>query len=423
MTLYLTNIKSLVDQIASAGSNVDTEDIILYIMNGLPASFHAFKTAIRIMLTPISLDQLYPLLLSEEVNIAAEAARTQAPLDPNLALYTQRAWLRQTISWHRLNVNYAPVSNSSTNRAMVAAPEPTSNNNWFLDSSVSSHLTNSLDNLSIASPYQGSDSIIIGDCKTMAISNSDAGLLPTPSRKLNLAQILHIPTLKYNLLYISKLMQDNNIYITFDPNGFIFKDIKTRQILLHGPCHEGLYPIKNVSPCSSKFALMATSTSSYIWHNQLGHPHNKTLNFISHCNPELRIHKHKFFCTSCTLAKSQKLVFDNYVHRRNNILELVHSNVWGLSLVVSAQGYKHYVIFVDDHSRFTWLYPMIQKYEVTNIFINLKKYIEKLTSKSKKCLRTDGDHNLINFLKDNGISHQMSCPYTPEQNGISERKH
>ncbi|KAI0519375.1 hypothetical protein KFK09_006821 [Dendrobium nobile] len=39
MTQYLTKIKSLVDQMASAGSTLDTEDVILYILNGLPAPY------------------------------------------------------------------------------------------------------------------------------------------------------------------------------------------------------------------------------------------------------------------------------------------------------------------------------------------------------------------------------------------------
>ncbi|XP_020675279.1 uncharacterized protein LOC110094394 [Dendrobium catenatum] len=50
MTQYIVDIKYLVDQIASVGSVLNTEDIILYILNGLPATYQAFKTAIRMML-------------------------------------------------------------------------------------------------------------------------------------------------------------------------------------------------------------------------------------------------------------------------------------------------------------------------------------------------------------------------------------
>ncbi|KAI0510267.1 hypothetical protein KFK09_010868 [Dendrobium nobile] len=89
MSQYLSEIKALVDQISAAGSLVDTEDVILYILNGLPPSYQSFKTSIRTMLTPISLDNLYSLMLSEEVNISMDASRTTAA-NSNVALYSSR---------------------------------------------------------------------------------------------------------------------------------------------------------------------------------------------------------------------------------------------------------------------------------------------------------------------------------------------
>ncbi|PKU83150.1 Retrovirus-related Pol polyprotein from transposon TNT 1-94 [Dendrobium catenatum] len=69
MLQYMDQIKKIVDNTAAAGSNVDTEDIVLYILNGLPAMYNPFKTAIRTSLQLISLDDLYSLLCSEEINL------------------------------------------------------------------------------------------------------------------------------------------------------------------------------------------------------------------------------------------------------------------------------------------------------------------------------------------------------------------
>ncbi|PKU72370.1 hypothetical protein MA16_Dca025573 [Dendrobium catenatum] len=90
MTQYLLEIKTVIDQIAATGSSVDAEDIIHHILNGLPQSYQSFKTAIRTMLTLLSLDQLYPLLLSEEINLASDVARAQPNPDPATALFTYR---------------------------------------------------------------------------------------------------------------------------------------------------------------------------------------------------------------------------------------------------------------------------------------------------------------------------------------------
>ncbi|KAI0494666.1 hypothetical protein KFK09_024808 [Dendrobium nobile] len=158
----------------------------------------------------------------------------------------------------------------------------------------------------------------------------------------------------------------------------MFKDLKTQQVLLQGPCSEGLYPIHTTTSSSLKSALAATSTTSHLWHYRLDHPHSRTLNFISQCNPSLHIAKHYISCKSCKEAKGHKLAFEISENRQKMLLALIHSDVWGLAPVVYVQDYNYYVIFVDDYSRFTWIYPMRKKSEVTHIFIQFKTYIEKI---------------------------------------------
>ncbi|KAL0903685.1 hypothetical protein M5K25_028083 [Dendrobium thyrsiflorum] len=75
MSQYLLTVKSKVDALSAAGSSLDPEDVILYILNGLPATYQAFKTAIRTNLQPLSLDDLYTLLYSKEMNLAQELAK------------------------------------------------------------------------------------------------------------------------------------------------------------------------------------------------------------------------------------------------------------------------------------------------------------------------------------------------------------
>ncbi|KAL0926160.1 hypothetical protein M5K25_004553 [Dendrobium thyrsiflorum] len=78
MVQHLSKIKQKVDAIAAVGSSTDSEDIILYTLNGLLSSYKFFKTSIRTKLTPISLDDLYAFLYSEELNIATKTVRDTA---------------------------------------------------------------------------------------------------------------------------------------------------------------------------------------------------------------------------------------------------------------------------------------------------------------------------------------------------------
>ncbi|PKU84173.1 Retrovirus-related Pol polyprotein from transposon TNT 1-94 [Dendrobium catenatum] len=460
MIQYLNEVKSIVDKIAAAGSNVDTEDIILYILNGLPATYQAFKTSIRTMLTPLTLDQLYPLLISEEINIAADTARITST-DAQMALFASRGRGRRsrnrftsstnnstkeqsnkipttcqiclkrghnaTDCWHRLNPQYLPKSTSTPTTALRANSSQ-NHTDWYLDSGASSHMTNSLENLSISTPYRGSDSITIGDGSSVSIENSGKGLLPTPSRKLSLSHILHSPFLQYNLLSISKLTRDNNLAITFDPHGFSFKDLTTSKIILQGPCSAGLYTIRTPSPTATNPALHSTVHGSDPWHDRMGHPSKQILASIAARNQQLNIGFNSFSCHWCNTNKSHKLPFPISASRKIASLDLIHSDVWGPAPMASVTGYLYYVIFVDDYSRFTWLFPMFHKSEVYNIFVAFKTQIENLTSRKIKSIRTDGggeymSNKFTQFLQTNGITHQISCPHTPEQNGVAERKY
>ncbi|KAI0522522.1 hypothetical protein KFK09_004901 [Dendrobium nobile] len=87
MNQYLAQIKTLVDNIAVAGSHSDSQDILMYILNRLPPAYNAFKTAIRTSQLPISLDVLYTLLCSEEINIQSELQRETNPSSNHIALY------------------------------------------------------------------------------------------------------------------------------------------------------------------------------------------------------------------------------------------------------------------------------------------------------------------------------------------------
>ncbi|KAI0520641.1 hypothetical protein KFK09_008119 [Dendrobium nobile] len=92
------------------------------------------------------------------------------------------------------------------------------------------------------------------------------------------------------------------------------------------------------------------------------------------------------------------------------------------------QKFHYYLLFVDDFSRYSWVYPLHSKNEVTTTFIQFKLMVERQFQQPIKILRTDRGGEYINrslqlFLSTCGIVHQTSCPYTPQQNSVVERKH
>lgn len=71
-------------------------------------------------------------------------------------------------------------------------------------------------------------------------------------------------------------------------------------------------------------------------------------------------------------------------------LELVHTDVWDPALIMSSYGFKYYVHFVDDFSRFTWIYPLKQKFETVQAFIQFKALAENQYNKRIKVIQCDG---------------------------------
>jgi transposase InsO family protein len=132
------------------------------------------------------------------------------------------------------------------------------------------------------------------------------------------------------------------------------------------------------------------------------------------------------FCEHCIYGKQSRVRFPSGATRENGILELVHSDVFGPVTVPSLGGSLYYVSFIDDFSRKTWIYFLRKKSKVFERFKEFKALVENQTEKRIKVLRTDNGGELCGkefdqFCKQCGITCQNTTPYTPQQNGVSER--
>ena len=68
-------------------------------------------------------------------------------------------------------------------------------------------------------------------------------------------------------------------------------------------------------------------------------------------------------CSSCQLRKSCKLPFCLRNKIEKEPLLKIHRDLLGPALVESSQHMKYYVIFIDDHIRYTCIYPLKKKSE------------------------------------------------------------
>ena len=81
------------------------------------------------------------------------------------------------------------------------------------------------------------------------------------------------------------------------------------------------------------------------------------------------------------------------------------------------------MIFVDDFSKYTWLFPLKNKSDVFNVFTEFYKKTERQFCQKLCAFQSDWGGEFKSLNKFHGIHHRVSCPYTPEQNGTAERRH
>lgn len=153
-------------------------------------------------------------------------------------------------------------------------------------------------------------------------------------------------------------------------------DRKTKQVLARGSCENGLYVLKDETHAFVATTGVSKRASYELWNARLGHVSFdviSTLNKLGVLSITSLLPK-PTVCTPCKLAKGQQLSFNDNSKRSSHPLDLIHCDLWGPAPVCSKDGYRYYVAFIDDYSRFTWLYPLKTKmgfYSVLPTFINL----------------------------------------------------
>jgi histone deacetylase 1/2 len=103
----------------------------------------------------------------------------------------------------------------------------------------------------------------------------------------------------------------------------------------------------------------------------------------------------------------------------------VFSNVLGPT-PSSVGRFTYYVSFIDDFSKFSWIYLLKKKSDVFQIFRNFQQLVKHQFDKKILVVQSDwgGEYEKLNsFFKQIGIEHHVSCPHAHQQNGSAERKH
>ncbi|GJY18532.1 retrotransposon protein, putative, ty1-copia subclass, partial [Tanacetum coccineum] len=212
------------------------------------------------------------------------------------------------------------------------------------------------------------------------------------------------------------LVLPNGLVIFSKNNVFYFNVIPSNGIYENDVPRNGIYEIDmhdlvpnvnsiyNVSNKMSKHNL----DSTYLWHCRLAHINKKRIKQLQQDGLLKSTDDESFDkCESCLSGKMTKKPFP---HRH-----------------VSRQGASYFITFTYDYSRYGYVYLLKHKHEVFETFKVFKNEVENQLGKTIKAIRSDRGGEYISqefkdYLKANGIVQQLTPPYTPQHNGVSERR-
>jgi hypothetical protein len=315
--------------------------------------------------------------------------------------------------------------------------KPISKTTWIFDSGASNHMTGNLHALEKVVPYHHHGKITIANGQALSIEKIGSLSIPlTDSTSLSLTDVLYVPTLSANLISVGQLV-NKNCLVSFSPLGCLIQDLHTGKVIGRGHRKGELFVLDFGSTTTSPTCFLVPSINEInsannswrLWHCRLGHPHSLNSIFSSGVLDKLD-HQYVFnkTCESCALAKAHTLPFSRSLNHASSAFDIVHSDVWGPPRVGSLTGKRYYVSFVDDWSRFTWIYFLHRKSEVMQVFKQFHAMVCTQFNKKIKILRSDSGGEYIPkefkaFLASEGVVHQCSCTEQPQQNGVAERKH
>jgi transposase InsO family protein len=226
----------------------------------------------------------------------------------------------------------------------------------------------------------------------------------------SISNVFLVDSLDYNLLSVSQLckMGYNCLFTDIGVNVFRRSD---DSIAFKGVLDGQLYLVDfNDNKVELDTCLFFKTNMGWLWHRRLAYVGMKNLHKILKAGKQVGVH-----------------------HPPKNImttdrpLELLHMDLSGPITYISISGSKYCLVIMDDYSRFTSVFFLQEKSQTQETLKTLLRRAQNEFGLRIKKIRSDNGTEFKNsqiegFLEEEGINHEFSSPYTPQQNGVVERK-
>lgn len=315
-------------------------------------------------------------------------------------------------------------------RLLLSKQDVKSDSNvWYLDNGASNHMSGQRSKFCVLD--EGiTGRVRFGDGSTVEIKGRGSVMLKCRDGKERvLNEVYFIPNLRNNIISIGQLSEDGNKVVirgeymwVYEKEGKLLMKIKRSQNRLYKVIIE-----TGLSECM----LSRLDCVSKLWHARLGHVNYQALVHMFKENMVKglpRVAQPREVCTGCLMSKqARKSVPTSASFSASKQLELVHGDLCGPINPETASGNKYVFLLVDDFSRVMWAYLLKSKGEAFEAFKKFRVLVEDGDERRIKTFRTDRGGKFMSkefkeYCEQAGIARQYTAPYTPQQNGVVERR-
>ena len=182
---------------------------------------------------------------------------------------------------------------------------------------------------------------------------------------------MYVPSIRKNLTYMSTIT-DQNLIVEFMQSHRYVKDIQDYyKVITTGTRLGGLYKL-DVTKCKHQALTSSVMSTEELWHRRYGHLNQHDLVQLQKKSmveglPKLK--SEHLECEAYALGKQHREEFPMHIEKKHReLIELIHIDVCGPMQTMSIGGERYFLIFVDDRSRFTWVYFIRRKSDVFEYF-------------------------------------------------------
>lgn len=292
-------------------------------------------------------------------------------------------------------------------------------------------MTGDKEKLQNLSEYKGSREVVTANDTKLPIAHiGKAVVSPNNCADLMLLQnVYHVPGMKKNLLSVAQLTFSGHFVLFGPQDARIFHDLEIKE----EPTMKGerLNSVYVMSAETAYIDKTRKNETADLWHLRLSHVSYSKLSVMMEKSmlkslPKLSV-RTDVICAGCQYGKAHQLSYEESKYKAKEPLELIHSDVFRPVKQGSVGRMKYMLTFIDDFSRYVWIYFLKEKSDTFSKFKEFKKVVEAEVGKKILCLQTDKggeytSYEFSDFLRECRIRHQFTCPNTPQQNGVAERK-